>query len=290
LRRSQFEGFEGVSMTAFICETCGVQFAPRVDRPDDPPERCPVCDDERQYVGRNGQRWTTMDKLRVGGRRSLVAEVEPGLTTIDTAPSFAIGQHAHLIQTPAGNLLWESVSLWDDEAIAALRARGGVVAIAISHPHFYSSVVEVSRAFDGAPIWLHAADREWLMRPDSAVRFWEGEKADPVPGSGVTLIRVGGHFSGSTVLLWPAGANGRGALFCGDEPQVAADTSWVSFLYSYPNMIPLSADEVRGIAQTLAPYPFDRIYGSWTGRVVPTDGKAVVARSADRYVKHVSGG
>jgi hypothetical protein len=229
-----------------------------------------------------------MDKLQAGGRRSVVAEVEPGLTTIDTSPSFAIGQHAHLIQTPAGNLLWESVSLWDDEAIEALRARGGVAAIAISHPHFYSSVVEVSRAFGGTPIWLHAVDRAWMMRPDPAVRFWEGETADPVPGSGLTLIRIGGHFPGATALLWPAGADGRGVLFSGDEPQVAADTRWVSFLYSYPNMIPLSAAEVRRIAATLAPYAFDRVYGSWTGKVVPTDGKAVVARSAERYVKHVA--
>jgi hypothetical protein len=227
--------------------------------------------------------------LSAGGRRSVVVEVEPELTTIDTSPSFAIGQHAHLIQTPAGNLLWESVSLWDDEAIAALRAHGGVAAIAISHPHFYSSVVEVSRAFGGAPIWLHAADRAWLMRPDPAVRHWEGETAEPLAGSGLTLIRVGGHFPGATALLWPAGAGGRGALFSGDEPQVAADTRWVSFLYSYPNMIPLSAAEVRRIAATLAPYSFDRVYGSWTGKVVPIDGKAVVARSAERYVKFVSG-
>jgi hypothetical protein len=231
-----------------------------------------------------------MEQLRSEGRRSLVVEVEPGLTTIDTSPSFAIGQHAHLIQTPAGNLLWESVSLWDAEAIEALRARGGVAAVAISHPHFYSSVVEVSRAFSGAPIWLHAADRAWMMRPDPAVRFWDGETAEPIPGSDLTLIRVGGHFPGSTTLLWPAGAGGRGALFSGDEPQVAADTRWVSFLYSYPNMVPLSAAEVRRIAATLAPLEFDRLYGSWTGKVVPTDGQSVVARSADRYVKYVTGG
>jgi hypothetical protein len=276
-------------MTAFICETCGVQFAPRADRPDEPPERCPVCDDERQYVGRKGQRWTTMERLKSGGRRSVVAEVEPGLTTINTSPSFAIGQQSHLIRTPAGNLLWESVSLWDDDAIAALRQRGGVAAIAISHPHFYSSVVEVSRAFGGAPIWLPSADCQWVMRPDPAMRFWDGEIADPLPGFGLTLIRVGGHFPGATALLWPAGAAGRGALFTGDEPQVAADTRWVSFLYSYPNMIPLSAAEVRRIAATLDPYSFDRIYGSWTDRVVSSDAKAVVTRSAERYVKHVTG-
>jgi len=88
-------------------------------------------------------------------------------------------------------------------------------------------------------------------------------------------------------LLWPAGAIGRGALFSGDLPQVAADPRWVSFLYSYPNMIPVSASEVRRVADTLAGYRFDRIYGSWSNRIVPTDGNAVVARSAERYIQHV---
>ncbi|HVC33801.1 MAG TPA: MBL fold metallo-hydrolase [Chloroflexota bacterium] len=278
-------------MTAFLCETCGVQHAPVPGQPDAPPGRCLICEDERQYVGRNGQRWTTSPEgLRASGRRNVLAEPEPGLTTINTVPSFAIGQQAHLIQTTVGNLLWEAVGLCDEETIAAIRARGGVAAIGISHPHFYSAMVDWSHAFGGAPIWLPSADREWVMRPDPAIHFWHGETAGPLPGSGLTLLRVGGHFAGATALLWPNGAEGSGALFSGDLPQVAADPRWVSFLYSYPNMIPLSAVEVRRIAATLAAQHFDRIYGSWTAKVVPTDGAAVVARSAERYVRHVESG
>ena len=274
-------------MTAFICQTCGVQFAPGSGKSDEPPERCPVCEDERQYVGRSGQKWTTTEEMLANGRRNVVTEIESGLTTVNTRPSFAIGQQAHLIRTPLGNLLWESVSLCDPATVAEIRERGGVSAIAISHPHFYSAMVEWSHAFGGVPIWLHAADRAWVMRPDPAIHFWEGETAELLPGSGLTLIRVGGHFPGATTLLWPAGADGRGVLFSGDEPQVAADTRWVSFLYSYPNMIPLSVTEVQQIARTLAGYRFDRIYGSWTNKVVSTGGNAVVARSAERYVAHL---
>lgn len=273
-------------MSAYICITCGVQFAPVQGQPDRPPERCPICADERQYIGRNGQQWTTLEELWASGRRNRLTEIEPGLTTINTTPSVAIGQQGHLIQTPVGNLLWESISLCDAESVAAIRALGGIAAIAISHPHFYSAMVEWSDAF-GAPIWLHAADRAWVMRPAPAIRFWEGETADPLPGSGLTLLRVGGHFPGSTALLWPAGAGGRGALFSGDLPQVASDPRWVSFLYSYPNMIPLPAAEVRRIAATLAPYRFDRIYGSWSNRVALTDGAAIVAKSAERYIRHL---
>lgn len=274
-------------MTAFICQTCGVQFAPVAGNPNQPPERCPVCEDDRQYVGPNGQKWTTTEELLAGGRRNVFAEIEPGLTTVNTRPSFAIGQQAHLIQTPVGNLLWESVSLCDEETIAGLKARGGVAAIATSHPHFHSAMVELSHALGGVPIWVPALDREWVMRPDPVIHFWEGETADPLAGSGLTLIRVGGHFPGSTALLWPAGAEGRGALFSGDMPQVAADPRWVSFLYSYPNMVPLAPAEVRRIARTLANYQFNRMYGSWSPKIVPTDARAVVARSAERYLEHV---
>ncbi len=276
-------------MAAFICVTCGVQFAPVERHPDAPPARCPICEDDRQYVGYNGQRWTTTEDLLAGGRRNVLAEIEPGLSTINTVPSLAIGQQAHLIRTPVGNLLWESISLCDPETVEAIRERGGIAAIAISHPHFYSAMVEWSHAFGGAPIWLHRSNREWVMRPDPTIRYWDGETAEPLPGSGLTLLRVGGHFPGATALLWPAGADGRGVLFSGDMPQVAADRRWVSFLYSYPNMIPVSAAEVERIADTLAGYRFDRLYGSWTNRVVATDAAAAVARSAARYIEHVRG-
>lgn len=272
-------------MPSYLCVTCGVQFAPTPE----PPAGCPICEDERQYVRRGGQRWTTAEHLAAEGRRNEFSEIEPGLTTINTQPSFGIGQQAHLIQTPVGNVLWEAIGLCDPDTVAAVRARGGVAAIGISHPHFYSAMVDWSRAFGGAPIWLPAADREWVMRPDPAVHFWEGDVANPLSGSGLTLIRVGGHFSGSSALLWPDGAAGRGALFTGDMPQVAADPRWVSFLYSYPNMLPVSASEVRRIAATLANYRFDRIYGSWREKVVPSDAAGVVSRSVERYIRRVEG-
>jgi hypothetical protein len=273
-------------VTAFLCETCGVQHAPRPDKPDQPPDACPICLDERQYVGFRGQRWTTLDNLRAS-RKNHLDEPEPNLVTIDTRPGFAIGQRANLVTTPAGNLLWDCVGLIDDATIAAVRVRGGIQAIAISHPHFYSAMVEWAHAFD-APIWLHEADRAHVMHSDPAIRRWRGETADPLPGSGLTLIRVGGHFEGQTTLHWPAGAEGRGALFSADMPSVVPDRRWVSFMYSYPNLIPLPSAEISRIAGLLAGYRFDRIYGGWNDRVLQTDANAAVARSAERYVQHLS--
>ena len=266
-------------MPAYICVTCGVQFAPG----DEPPSACAICLDERQYVGWQGQRWTTLDQMTADGYRNELREEEPGLTSIGTVPQFAIGQRALLVQTPSGNVLWDCQSFLDDATIAAVRARGGVQAIAISHPHFYGVNIEWSEAFGRAPVYIHAADRQWVMRPGPNVVLWEGETAEPVPG--LTLICLGGHFDGAAVLHWPGGAGGRGAVLSGDTIQVVMDRRYVSFMYSYPNLIPLPAPTVRQIAATMRGYRFDRLYGAWNGRVVVADGLAAVERSAERYIR-----
>ena len=134
-------------MPAYICLTCGVQHADR----GAPPTSCPICDDERQYVGWNGQQWTTLPEMVASGYRNVLREEDSGLTSITTVSPFGIGQQALLVQTPAGNVLWDCISLLDDATIAALRARGGIRAIAISHPHFYATCVEWSDAFGGVP-------------------------------------------------------------------------------------------------------------------------------------------
>jgi len=263
-------------MPAYICVTCGTQFAPT----GDPPAHCPICEDERQYVGHNGQQWTTLDDIRAGSHNVFTDE-ETCLTGIGTEPTFAIGQRALLVHTPYGNVLWDCISLLDDATVAEVQARGGIKAIAISHPHYYSSMIEWSRAFD-APIYLHADDREWVMRPDPAIVFWEGETHALVDG--LMLIRGGGHFAGGTVLHWAGGADGRGALLTGDIIYVVSDRRYVSFMRSYPNLIPLPASAVRRIVQAVEPYAFDCIYSAWFGSVVASDAKAAVQRSAQRYI------
>lgn len=265
-------------MPAYICVTCGVQFAPS----DQPPERCPICEDERQYVGWRGQHWTTLEEMAARQYTNELREEEPGLISIGTTPAFAIGQRALLVQTPAGNILWDCNHYLDAATIEAVRALGGLHAIAISHPHFYGVNVEWSEAFGGAPVYIHAADRQWVMRPAPSVVLWEGERIAPLPG--LTLIRLGGHFDGAAVLHWPAGDQGRGAVLCGDTIQVVMDRRFVSFMYSYPNLIPLSAATVRAIAGTMRGYRFNRLYGAWNGRVVVADGLAAVERSAARYI------
>ena len=159
--------------------------------------------------------------------------------------------------------------------------------MAISHPHFYSSMVEWSHALGDVPIYVHADDRAFVMRLDPAIVFWDGSTRVLSPG--LTLVRCGGHFRGSSVLHWAAGADGRGALLTSDTIYIASDRRYVSFMFSYPNLMPLSVRAVRHIAEIVEPLSFDRIYSSWPGRVVTSDAKAAVRRSADRYIRALGG-
>lgn len=268
----------------YFCVTCGTQFPPTSGGP---PQECPICLDERQYVGSDGQQWVTLDAMRRCSWKNAIRAQELNLTGIGTEPKFGIGQRALLVQTPGGNILWDCISFLDDATIEAVRRLGGLSAIAISHPHYYSSMVEWSRAFGGVPIHLHEADLPWVQRPDPAVRPWKGETKEIADG--LTLIHTGGHFDGFQVLHWRDGAEGRGALLSGDQPQVCADPKWVSFMWSYPNYIPLGAREIERIAATLERWPFERLYGAFWPSVVPTEAKKVVQRSVDRYLRQIAG-
>ncbi|MGH3071658.1 MAG: MBL fold metallo-hydrolase [Gaiellaceae bacterium] len=241
---------------------------------------CPICADERQYVGAGGQRWTTLEELRAE-RRCDVRE-DSGYLGVGLEPELAIGQRLLLAETAEGNVIWDMIPLVDDAALEAVRARGEVRAIAISHPHYHSGMVEWSRALGDVPILLHEADREWIMRPDPAIELWSGDVNEL--WGGLTLLRLGGHYAGGTVLHDAAAST----LLSGDIVMVIPDRRFVSFMWSYPNLIPLPAAEVQRIAAALDPWQFDRILGAWWDRLVPRDGSEVVRRSAERYAARVT--
>lgn len=269
-------------MHCFICKTCGTQFPPL----ENPPSSCPICEEERQYVHPDGQEWTTLEEMRNKGLYSnIFSEDETGLFSIQTKPKVGIGQTAYLVQSPGFHLLWDCITYIDQETIEQIKKLGGIDAIAISHPHYYSAQVEWAETFD-VPIYLHEDDKEWVMRPSDHIRFWSGEKLVLAPG--LTLHRLGGHFKGGTVLQWENGKQGKGVLLTGDIIQVVADQNWVSFMYSYPNLIPLPAKKVHQIADRVKKITFDRIYNAFH-RVVKENANEAVQKSAERYIKALNG-
>ena len=196
-----------------------------------------------------------------------------------------IGQSAFVISTDAGSVLWDPPGFVDDEAVSRIRALGGALAISSSHPHMFGVQLEWSRRLNDAPVLVSGPNREWVSRTGPAIRE-HGDRHEIAPG--LTLHRFGGHFPGSTVLHWAAGAGGGGVLLSSDTIHANPDRATVTFLRSYPNRIPLSpavveritsaAEQLRSIACTTT-----------SRRGVDTDARAAVRRSADRYIAWVRG-
>lgn len=246
---------------------------------------CAICADERQWVPADGQRWATLEELADAGRRVDVTELEPDLFGITVEPKVGIGQQTHLVRTPAGNLLWDPVGYLDDEAVGRVRELGEVAAIAASHPHMFGVQVEWSRALGGVPVLVSEADAGWVRRPDPAIKTWSG-RLEVVPG--LTLHQIGGHFPGSSVVHWTAGAGRNGVLLVSDTIHANPDRATVTFLRSYPNRIPLSPAVVQRITRAVTHLPFDRLYDNF-GRTIDTEAAEAVRGSAARYCGWVQG-
>jgi hypothetical protein len=267
-------------MPLWTCEQCGAQFP----ESDVPPPSCPICEDERQYVNWKGQRWLTSEEL--AGAHRLVWRDDLDVPGVGLEPSFAIGQRALLLRETDGCVMWDCLPLATPEAVQYVGSLGGLKAIAVSHPHYYGAIADWSEAFGGVPIHLHADDRQWITRPHPAIVTWAG--GNKRLSDDIVLLRAGGHFAGGTILHWRRGAEGKGALFTGDVAMVAMDRRSLSFMYSYPNYIPLNAEAVNHIADVVAPLAFDRVYGAWWGRNIAGDAKAAFDASVRRYLNAIT--
>lgn len=265
-------------MECYICTQCGTQHAESELRP----EKCKICTDERQFVNPQGQQWTTHARLKRWHRNTVHAQGE-GVIGIGVDPQVGIGQRALLIRGNDGNVLWDCVPLLDDGLAELIKALGGLRAIAVSHPHFHTSMVDWAHSF-GCPIYIHAGNREWVMRPDPSVRFWDGEGMELARG--ITLIRCGGHFPGSAVLHHDRDG---GEIFTGDTFHVNPDHRTVGVMYSFPNFIPVSAAAVSRAARSVESFDFRRVYGQWWDAVIPDGGKDIIRRSAERYAAAIEG-
>jgi glyoxylase-like metal-dependent hydrolase (beta-lactamase superfamily II) len=266
-------------MPLWICTTCGAEH-PETTRP---PAGCAICQDDRQWVPITGQSWVSANDLEVG-RTFRVEEVEPDLFGITVFPEIGIGQRTLLLRTGAGNVLWEPSAYISADLVVAVRDLGPVVAITASHPHLAGAAVSWSHMLsvgrpEPVPICWNIKDERWIQRPDAAYRLWR-DRHELMPG--VVLIRAGGHFPGSAVLHWSAGADGRGVLFTGDTLGVGPGRRTVSFMRSFPNLLPLPERLVRGVLAAVEPLAYDRIYGAFS--VVDANARQVVADSAERYL------
>ncbi|EPF6610641.1 MBL fold metallo-hydrolase [Klebsiella aerogenes] len=261
-------------MTITLCKACGTSY----EFSGGPTQQhCPICEDERQFVPVGGQQWITLNKL-TASHNNKWQQHNSGLFSIRTIPSFAINQRAFLLRTPQGNILWDCIANLDEATKTLVSVLGDLKAIAISHPHYYSCMQDWAAEFK-APIYLHGDDRQWVMRDSPWITFWEGDSLQLTADA--SLIRLGGHFAGGCVLHW---AQGDGLLLSGDIVQVAPGANAVSFMWSYPNMLPLPAATVSDILRRLDGVKFSQIYGAFEGREILVNAQEIVRQSGKKYV------
>ncbi|KAJ9151815.1 Metallo-beta-lactamase family protein [Pleurostoma richardsiae] len=264
-----------------VCSTCGTQF-PTTER--SALTTCFICDDPRQFTPPSGQSFTTLGALRAAGHRNefTTYAADPRVTFVASVPKVGIGQRACLLRTPAGNVLWDCVTLLDADTVRRVHEMGGLAAVVISHPHYYSTHVEWAKAF-GCPVYLSAADREWTTRDEPAQQVFltevETEIAVGGVGTGVKAVRLGGHFPGSMVLLFeghlfvadtllttPAGLGSWATDALGTPRGRPAGMNSFAFMWSIPNFIPLSPEEIARMWGILKKYDFKSTHGAFLGQ------------------------
>ncbi|KAH6692703.1 metallo-beta-lactamase superfamily protein [Plectosphaerella plurivora] len=274
-------------MDLLICGTCGAQHDSMSGK------TCKICDDPRQFVPPEGQWFTTLRAMRDSGKYKNVFKPDPfhsGVVAIATEPLFAIGQNAFLLRDPeAGNILWDCITYIDDDTVRRIKDLGGIDAIVVSHPHFFSAALEWADAF-GCRVYISAEDGEWLRRRGPAHELWEGPTLELLGGKFVA-IKVGGHFPGSAVMLWKNErkiftADSIAVIPSGENPIGRREgRNSFAFMWSYPNMIPLTPEAVHGIWKAMAPFEFDDAHGAFFGRVVRGDARKRLLESAQMIVE-----
>ncbi|PWN39128.1 hypothetical protein IE81DRAFT_49071 [Ceraceosorus guamensis] len=303
-------------VTLPLCATCSTQTS-QVDKVDldsqDAPFKCPICLDPRQYIGIKGQKWTTLERLIERGElRNDFEQVMPDqLWTFKTRPSFGIGQRAFLMkdEKSEGLIMWDCVAYIDDatlKEIDAISQGKGLAHMIISHPHYYSTTATWLAAFPKMKLWLAGVDfREWYQRQDTIksvtagkqprVELVDEEQTYVAPSlSSAKILLLGGHFPGSLVLLWkdclfiadtiqvvPSG------LYKSDQPQ-RPNVASVTFLWSYPNQIPLSATEIQRVCRPLEKVQFDKAFGAFEGFDIWGHARDKILQSRDIFCRRLA--
>lgn len=255
-----------------ICVTCGTRYH------DAAPGSCAICNDERQYVPATGQRWTSYTAMSKANTIRFDNPL-PEVYDLRVSPAFGITQCAHLIVSPGGNLLWDCLPFIDEASISFIRSKGGLQGIAISHPHYYSLMTAWAEAFE-CPVYLHMADKKWVMDSSERIVFFEGPKQ--LLWDGMEVIHTGGHFAGSTILYAPH-IGRSGSVFAGDTLQISPSRRFISIMYSYPNIIPLPIHEILSIADIVTKLEFDSMYGAFEWQKIHEGAREIFIRSIARY-------
>jgi hypothetical protein len=262
------------NLNILFCSTCGTKFTSSIHTSQD----CIVCSNDRQYLPAKGQAWTKPEDLQ-NNYSNVIKEISENFYEIKTLPKFAIGQRAYLIITPNGNILWDCISLLNQSTIEFIKSKGGLKAIAISHPHYYSSMNDWADIFN-CPIYIHKNDEEFIYTKGEHIQLWSGDEKELWNNMKIKLI--GGHFPGSSIFLVPF-LSKEGTILCGDTFYISPNKKHISVMYSYPNFIPVKISEIKRINQSMQNVNFDSLIGAFDNQSINADAKSILHTSFERY-------
>lgn len=260
-------------MAKNICVACGTQF-PEGEKP----KICPICAEERQYIPLTGQKWTTHPELSAR-HKTKIEQVRDNLYQFYIDPQFGIGQRAFLVISEHGNVLWDCIPLLDNEIINFIKSKGGLKAIAISHPHYYSNMNEWAVEFN-CPIYIHQNDEEYIVDKGSPLKLWTDDALNL--WDNLTIVNLGGHFEGGCVLLIQQMTE-KGVMLCSDILQISLSREFIAMMYSYPNNIPLPLSEIERMRNRLKELDFDTLYGSFYHQDLTENVRTILDDSIARY-------
>lgn len=258
-----------------VCTACGTQFPENYNLPV-----CSICADERQYIPTGGQSWTTHEKLSET-HKTRILKIREDLYEITVTPRFAIGQRALLVLSENGNILWDCIPLLDQHVINFINEKGGINAIAISHPHYYSNMNDWARQFN-CPIYLHELDKEYIVDHGKCIHLWSGKSFEL--WDAITIENIGGHFRGSSILMLSHFSE-HGVMLCGDTMYLSPSMNFFAIMYSYPNRIPLERSEIIRIKKRLSELNFDSVYGFYSYQNLTINSKEILEKSIEQYLK-----
>lgn len=258
-----------------ICTACGTQFPFISNGPD----LCSICMDDRQYIPEQGQTWTNLDEL-TNNHTVLINKLNDNLYEMSMLPLFGIGQRALLLISPGGNILWDCIALLNEPTIQFIKSKGGLKAIAFSHPHYYSTMNEWAEIFN-CPIYIHQHDEGWIFNKGPNISLWSGTEKSLWDRT--RIINVGGHFPGSSVLHIPF-LSPAGTILCGDTFYISPSKKHMAAMYSYPNRMPLSLLEINRIKKQMLDMSFDSMHGFYKYQDIYLNAKEILHDSLERYV------
>ncbi|TXT07490.1 hypothetical protein VHUM_03210 [Vanrija humicola] len=274
-----------------VCATCATQYpAPRRDCTH---AKLSGSTDHPQARGATTSSATSRTRA---SRSSRPSRSSPSLRRVSISPACVKLTPAFLLETFEGSFIWDCSAVLTPPLIAHLtHLRRPLKAMAISHPHFFSTSLTWARAL-GVPLYINALDKEWYQRRESAgadeVVFWSGTQR---LSSTLTLIECGGHFPGSCVLHWDraaepltsdadARAPDTGLLLVADTVMVQPTQKGITFMWSIPNAIPLHPTDVLHIQNVLREYDYDSVSSTWPDRWVRAGAARIFDESVETYL------